>query len=58
MLEQALEIDSDNESLQLQLLEVYAVKGKLRHFELLANQLADLEDDKITIKINYLASKL
>lgn len=58
LLEQALEIDSDNESLQLQLLEVYAVKGKLRHFELLANQLADLEDDKITIKINYLASKL
>ena len=57
LLEQALEIEPDNEALQMQLLEVYAVKGKTRHFDLLANQIADHDNDKITIKINYLKSK-
>ena len=58
LIEQALEFEPDNESLQLQLLEVYAAKRKLKHFNLLANQLGDLNNDKITLKINYLKSKL
>ncbi|MDA8962607.1 hypothetical protein N9F42_00500 [Pseudomonadales bacterium] len=58
LLEQALEIDPDNEALQMQLLEVYAVKGKSRHFDLLANQISDHDNDKMTIKIKYLKSKL
>ena len=61
LLEQALEIESDNEALQMQLLEVYAAKGKTRHFDLLAKQIAshggEQSSDKITIKINYLKSK-
>ena len=58
LLEQALEIDSDNQALQMQLLEVYAAKGKTRHFDLLANQINDDDNDRITIKINYLKSKI
>ena len=58
LLEQALEIDSDNQALQMQLLEVYAAKGKVRHFDLLANQINDDDNDRITIKINYLKSKI
>jgi tetratricopeptide (TPR) repeat protein len=58
LLEQALEIDSDNEALQMQLLEVYAAKGKARHFDLLANQIHNHDNDRIIIKINYLKSKL
>jgi len=58
LLEQALEIDSDNQALQMQLLEVYAAKGKVRHFDLLANQINDNNNDRITIKINYLKSKM
>lgn len=58
LIEQALEFEPDDESLQLQLLEVYAAKRKLKHFNLLANQLGDLNNDKITLKINYLKSKL
>ena len=58
LLEQALEIDSDNQSLQMQLLEVYAAKGKVSHFDLLANQINDDDNDRITIKINYLKSKI
>ena len=58
LLEQALEIDSDNQALQMQLLEVYAAKRKVRHFDLLANQINDDDNDRITIKINYLKSKI
>ena len=58
LLEQALEIEPDNEALQMQLLEVYAAKGKTRHFDLLSSQIGDHDNDKITIKINYLKSKL
>ncbi len=58
LLEQALEIEPDNEALQMQLLEVYAAKGKTRHFDLLSKQIGSYDNDKITIKINYLKSKL
>ena len=57
LLEQALEIEPDNEALQMQLLEVYAAKGKTRHFDLLSKQIGSYDNDKITIKINYLKSK-
>ena len=61
LLEQALEIESDNEALQMQLLEVYAAKGKTRHFDLLAKQIAsgggEHDSDKIALKINYLKSR-
>lgn len=61
LLEQALEIESENEALQMQLLEVYAAKGKTRHFDLLAKQIAsgggEHDSDKIALKINYLKSR-
>lgn len=54
LLEQALERQPENTVLQSQLLEVYAAKGKDRHFDLLATQLGKRGDMQLDIKINKL----
>ena len=54
LLEQALEEQPDNSAMQSQLLEVYAAKGKQRHFDLLAEQIGNKGDSQIDLKINNL----
>lgn len=54
LLEEALEQQPDNSAMQSQLLEVYAAKGKQRHFDILAEQIGNKGDSQIDLKINNL----
>lgn len=54
LLEGALEQQPDNSAMQSQLLEVYAAKGKQRHFDILAEQIGNKGDSQIDLKINNL----